>query len=366
MSIDRTNLPAEFFDITSAQLLIQPEPQYLHARTMLAAIMMELDAGNGGGLPGRTLAPSGAPYLALEDMQLELSDPFYTEAWKVNKEFLGTGGLPIGHTLRMNRPRFTDTTYTLASREVPVGTSISTTPVNVGSDQVDLTIKRYAGPLNSSGVVSPIGISRFDAKRSVHDLSQVREMHFKRDFHKWLDSAGVALFDLVDSGNIIFPVGMTANNDSVAVGDFPFTYSQLRRMNMKLDQLGIPKFANGRRMAIVTPYQQEQLVSDPEFQRLAQFAPPKNPLLVGSYFGTINNIDCFYSQTLTQTANSNSIPVHSAQMFGPGMVGVGPGEMPRVVPNVQDNYAEDPIAIWLFYCAFGVLDPRFGVAGRST
>ena len=65
MSIDRTNLPAEFFDITSAQLLIQPEPQYLHARTMLAAIMMELDAGNGGVLPGRTLAPSGAPYLAL-------------------------------------------------------------------------------------------------------------------------------------------------------------------------------------------------------------------------------------------------------------------------------------------------------------
>lgn len=367
-SIGRTTLPQEFFDVTSRQLLIQPEPQYAHARLIMSAIQMEIDTVVGGlPIPGRDIPSSGAPYSSFEEQQMMLADPFYTQAIKVDATFMeGQGGLPVGHTLRFNRPRFMNTTYTFASREVSSGTVISTTPVNVGSEQVELTIKRYVGPLDpNTSLPAPIGISRFDAARSVHSIPAVREMHFKRDFDKTIDTFGVTLFDSVVSTNVLYPDGMTANNDALNAGDFPFTYALLRKMERQLVTTYIPRFPNGKYMAILTPLQVEQLTRDAEYQRLAVFTPPKNPLLVGSYVGSIGNVDVFQSATLTQTANSNSVTIHYAQMFGPGMVGVAPGEMPRVVPNVQDNYGEDPIAVWLFYCAFGVLDNRFGVSGRS-
>ncbi len=368
LSIGRATLPAEFFDTTSRQLLIQPEPQYAHARLIMAAIGMELDAAGGDlGLPGREI-PGGPAYGAFADNQLVLDQAFYTDSIKVNTDFVtAPGGMPIGHTIRFNRPRFSDTTYTLASREVSAGTTISTTPINVGSDQVALTIKRFAGPYDSANSnVAPLAISRFDAKRAVHSIAAVREMHLKRDFHKFVDTVGVTLFNSVDSANILYPDGMTAVNDSVAAGDFPFSYALLVKGQRTLDDLSVPLFANGRRIAILTTLQAEQLSRDPEFQRLATFVPPKNPLLVGSYVGTVGQIDVFKSATLSRTANSNSVTIQYGQMFGPGMVGVAPGEMPRVVTSTQDNYGEDPMVIWMFYCAFGVLDARFGVNFRSS
>lgn len=366
-SIGRDNLPAEFYDVTSRQLLIQPEPMYAHARLILQAISMELDtSADLVPMAGRDLPGGASSYPPFDSQQLALDQPFYTDAIKVVPDFLAMGGLPVGHALRMNRPRFRNTTYTMASREIPKGTSISTTPVKVGSDQVEITIKLYGGPLDENGVIAPLGISHFDAKRSVHSLPSVREMHFKQDFHKTLDTFGVTLFDAVDSGNILYNDGMTADNDSVVAGDFPFTFALLMKMQRKLDDLSIPLFGNGKRMAVLSTLQAEQLARDPEWQRLSVFTPSKNPLLVGSYVGTVGQLDVFKSATATRTNNSSSVPIHRAQMFGPGMVGVGPGAMPRVVSNVQDNYGLDPIAIWLFPCAFGVLDGRFGVSGRSS
>jgi hypothetical protein len=169
----------------------------------------------------------------------------------------------------------------------------------------------------------------------------------------------------VDPGNILYNTGFTQDNDMQAPGDSPFTYAMLRLMDLQLETTSIPRFQNGRRMAILTPLQSEQLSRDGEYERLVQFLPPKNPILIASYFGTISNIDLFKSNTLTVTTNSNSVPVHRAQMIGPGIAGVAPGEMPRVVASTNDNYGEDPIAIWLQYCAFSNLDSRFGVSGRS-
>jgi hypothetical protein len=70
--------------------------------------------------------------------------------------------------------------------------------------------------------------------------------------------------------------------------------------------------------------------------------------------------------SLSTPANSSSVAVQYGQMFGPGMVGVGPADMPRVVPNTQDNYGENSLAIWLWYCAFGVLDDSFGLSIRTA
>lgn len=368
-SLGRAELPQEFFDFTSTQLLIQPEPQYLHARLFREAMRMEMDRrASMLGLPGRDLVDKSANYLQLDQMQLELSDRLYAEAVKVDLSFMDSplGQLPIGHIMRLNRPQFINTTYTLASREIAAGRVIGTTPIKVGSDQVEFRIARYGGPLDPvSGQVAPIGISRFDAQRSVHSLPAIRDLQFKRDYDRFIDSVGVALFDAVDPSNVIYNDGFTADNDMQGAGDSPFSYALLRHMDRRLEETNIPRFSNGRRMAILTPLQAEQLGRDAEYERLAQFVAPKNPLLIASYFGTVANVDIFRSNTLTIVANGNGVPVHRAQMIGPGLAGCAPGEMPRVVANTNDNYGEDPIAIWLQYAAFATLDARFGVSGRS-
>lgn len=370
LSIGRATLPQEFFDVTTRQLLIQPEPQYAHARLLLSALSMELDmmGANPLNLTGRSMPQQGGSYIGLEQMQFEIDDAYYTAAFKIDTTFLSSpGGSPVGHTIRMNRPRFTDTTYTQASREVAAGTVISTTPVAVASDQVSLTLKRYAGPYDSTaGAVAPLAIERFDAARSVHSIPAVRELHLTRDFHKAVDTWGVQLFNSVDPANVVFPDGMTANNDSITAGDFPFSFGQLLKAQRTLDDLYVPLFANGKRMAILTTLQAEQLARDAEYRQLAVYTPPKNPLLVGAYVGTVGQIEVFKSSTLSRVANSNSVNVHYGQMFGPGMIGAAPGEMPRTATNAQDNYGENPLVVWFWYLALGVLDSRFGVVMRST
>ena len=370
-SIGRASLPQEFFDVTTALLLKQPQPQFLHARLILAALSMELDMVGAQplNLSGRSMPDAGAPYMGLADMQFELDDPIYPKAITVDTTFLTNGirGEPVGHTLRINRPQFTDTVYTQESREIPAGSVIATTPIGVGSDQVSLTVKRYGGPYDSVNQrVAPLSIERFDAAHGIHSLKAIRELHLTRDFHKWLDVVGVGLFDSVQASNVIYPQGMIADNDSQVQGDFPMSYAQILVGVRTLDTLGIPLFDNGKRCCLLTPLQAEQLVRDPEWRQQVVFQPTKNSILVGTYVGTVGQVEVFKSVTLNAPLNSNGVPVNRGQMFGPGMVGMAPAEMPRTVTNAQDNYGENPMVIWLFYNAFGVLDSRFGVSLRST
>ena len=367
--IQRATLPAEFYDRTSETLLLAPEPQYLFARLILSAIGMELDARTGLALPipGRGLPDNGADYLKLQDMQFDMADPIARDAIRVVPDFSPAATTTTGHTIRINRPRFTDSTYTFASREVPAGSIISTTPVNVGSDQVPLTVKRWAGPYDSTNSrVAPLQVNRFDAQRAVHSIPAIAELHFQRDFHRTIDSFGVALYNSVRAANIVYPSGMTADNDAVAVGDHPMDYATLALTERRLDDAHIPKFKTGKRMMVLTTLQHEQLSRDPEYQRLAVFEKEFNPLFKGSYVGSCGGFDILKCTTLSQVNNSSSIPIQYGVAFGPGMVGVGPASMPYVAPNSQDNYGEDVLAIWIWYCAFGVLDDSFGCSVRTS
>ena len=102
--ITRASLPEEFFDITSAQLLLQPEPQYLHAQMAKLAVASELSTpGAVGFMAGRTAGSEGAAYASVNDGRLMLDPGFMGDAiLAVN----GLGSAP-GHTIRMNRPKFT-------------------------------------------------------------------------------------------------------------------------------------------------------------------------------------------------------------------------------------------------------------------
>ena len=115
--ISRASLPEEFFDITSAMLLIQPEPQYMYAQMWKSALGAALPQPAGLGLPGRQLLQTGAAVPPIESMRLVLDDAVSSQTIKVVPE-LGAG---VGHTVRINRPFYTDSTYTLTSRTIAAG-----------------------------------------------------------------------------------------------------------------------------------------------------------------------------------------------------------------------------------------------------
>lgn len=359
--ITRASLPEEFFDITSAQLLKQPEPQYLHAMLAKAAVARDLvTPGALGFMAGRTAGAQGADYAQPGDSRLMLDDGIMSEAITA---VVGLGTAP-GHTIRLNRPKFTDSTYTEAAREVTSGSTISTTPLDVGSEQAAITCKRFAGPMGSSNV-QPYAIDEFDAKMSIHKLAGIVGLHLKRDFDKWLDSVLVLIFDSVASGNTLYPTGMSADNDSASAGDYPMDVNLLFRSELKLDELNVPMFANGRRVCVLTPRQCQQLKDDSQFARYVEFHKDVNPMFK-SYIGTVGNLDIHKSNTLRKVANTNTIDIHYGQCFGPGKVGMGVGEMPRVLNSTDDNYGLQQKVIWEFEAGFCNLDSRFGLSVRSS
>lgn len=362
-AITRASLPEEFFDITSAQLLLQPEPQYLHAKLAKMAVMADLQVPDALGLmPGRTPSSQGADYAQPMDGRLVLSDPIMAEAIHA---IVGLGTAP-GMTIRLNRPRFTDSTYTQAVREVTSGATISVVPIDVGSEQAAVTVKRFAGPYDGTNSrVAPYAIDEFDSKMSIHNLAKIVGLHLKRDFDKTLDSFLVALFDVVASGNDLYPTGMTAVNDSTVAGDFPFDFNLINRAQEKLDTLNVPTFANGRRVGVCTPQQARQLKDDSQWARYVQYFKDVNPVFT-TYIGTAANIDWHVSNTLSITNNSNSIPIHYAQVFGPGKVGMGVGQLPRVLSASDDNYGLQAKVIWESEFGLANLDSRFGLSLRSS
>lgn len=359
--IDRASLPEEFFDITSAMLLVQPEPQYFHAQLFKQALSaaMQLPAGGPMGLQvaNRPIQDGGAAYTSAMYDRLMLSQPdaVYGQAIIVEPAL----GQRVGHTVRINRPKFGSGGFTLASREVASGTSISSTAIDLSSEQVTLTLKRYAGPYDSvNNNVAPFAVDKLDASRSVHSVSQIVGKHMQRDLDKWLDSVVVALMN--SGSTTLYPQGFAADNDSSVAGDMPGDIELLFRAEEKLKNASIPRFSNGRYMAIISPTFSRQLKGDPQFNQLSRYFPQTNPLYQ-SYVATVGMLDVFESTTLTSTVNGNSVPVFTSQVFGPGFIGAGAGRLPEVMPNSQDNYGETALIIWLAYLAFGVLDNRFGI-----
>jgi hypothetical protein len=365
-SFSRATIPAEFLDVTSAELLLPAEPEYFHANVILNAAKVKLDFGGSWGLPipGRQLSGGGAGYAQLDEMLQKLvglPDAVYGDAIMVTPEWMKKG---VGHTIRFNRPNFDDSTYTKASRRVPTGATINQNPITVGSDQATITVERLAGPYsNANSQVQPYGLERFDFDRSIHDPNAIKDLHISRDFRKTIDTVGVQLFD---QGTAIYPTGMSADNDSLTAGDFPMSYEFLTRVILSLVTGNVPRFRNGRWMCVVTPLQMQQLSVDSQYLKLARYREDVNPIFKDNYRGTVGALDLFESNTLTVTNNSSSVPIQYGQAFGPKSVGWGMTEMPRVASNSSDNFGETPSVIWLWYCGSDVLNSDFQRSLRTS
>lgn len=354
--LNQVSLPENFYDVTSPVLLAQPEPQYLYAMAFLAALSASLDTSQ----VAPEMPAAGAQYSPAERDRLIMASPLMTSlfAAKVNFE-----GLP-GMTVRINRPQFTDTTYTEASREIGLNTSISTQTINAGSEQVSLTLKRFAGPYDQANSrVAPYGIDKFAASQGVHSLRSLVGTHLKRDFHKWLERVLRTIFD--NGSVVVRPAGMTADNDATVAGQFPMDYDTLNRAELAADEANLPVLPDGFRPLVLTPTQLAQLKLDGDYMELAEAHPAYNGLFP-QYVASVNRLHLFKNTELNKDANGSSVPVHKGHLLCPGVGLAGMGAAPRVAPSTDNNFGEVAKVIWVAYLALGMADNRFSISVRSA
>lgn len=366
MAVSRVTVPSEFYDITSAMMLRQPEPEYLFAKMAFAAqARAELMATDAPALIAAAGRPSfdtgGAPYGDLAANQLALGSYPLAEAIVAVSEL---GNARVGHTIRLNRPIFSGGGYTEASRSIGAAVSISQTPIEVSAEQVSITVKRYVGPFASGGSQpQPYAIDRLDAQRSVHSLAGVVGLQLSRDRMKWLDTVIALAFD---AGSVVVrPAQIAADASMPASGELPLDLETLFRAEQNLRTANIPAFADGSYLAVVSPVQMRQLKVDPDFLRLAVFTSNQNPLGIPS-IAQVGRIKIVESNTIqTDTATLAGQTIQRGMMFGPGAVGYGVADPCRVANAMEDNYGETLKVVWICYEGFAVLDNRFIVSMRS-
>jgi hypothetical protein len=376
---NRLTLPEEYFDITSSLILRAPEPQYPYAVLWKMAFKKGLErrAGGIGLLPGRLAGGHGAPFPDVQQFESKLDDPILSEAFMVIPD-----EAKVGHTVRMNRPRFPNTTYTQVVREVTRQT-ISTTPISIASEQVAVTIKQWAGPYdNVNSRVAPFGLDAFDASRAVHDLALETGTHLQRDFDRTIDSFISNLIDLCDplisrtsstTGTVYASTAISADNSYTTAGSGPMSYDMLIRGIENLRLQNIPPFADGRYCCVLGPTECAELAADDEWQRQSVFVPQANPLIAAAYQKSIQGVNVYLSNTLNTYSNSSSVNVRRNHMFGPGVLGgiVVPvsgqgGVGPRVQASTSDNYGLQALVIWVLEAGFQIFDSRFGVTLRTA
>lgn len=356
IGLSRVELPAEFYDWTDSKLLIQPEPQYVYADLMLRALQSSLSMPDMIGLPGRTIGGQGADYTTPEQDRLNLEPDMISEnVFAAKVDFRGQPGTSV----RFNRPKYSSSTYTDASRRIAPGSSISTTAIGVDSEQAVINLHRYGGPYDSTNSrIAPISVEAFDAQMGVHNLVKVAGLHLVRDFHKFLDAQGVALFDAAST--TVRPRGMTTDNTATSKGQFPLDYETLGRLARQMDDAYVPVLPDGRRMLVLTPTGMKQLRDDPQFATYAKEESSKNPLFYrySSLKAVLPEFYVFVNTQLTTTDNTSSISIHTGHAFGPQVLGIGMGRPPRITNNVNDNYGESVPLIWIADLAFTNLDSR--------
>jgi hypothetical protein len=365
--VARASLGAEFEDRTSLKLLVQPEPQYLYAQLWMMALnaSFERDAGSLGWRPPE-IGVGGAAYPNADADRLIFEDPIYKETF-INVNEIGARQ---GQTIRINRPLFANTTYTQASREIANGTSISTTPINFGSEQVSVTVKRWGGPYDQvNGNVAPYGVDRFDATKSIHSTAEMVGTQLKRDFDKTLDTFIGAYLSL--GATSLYTNGYTATTsfyggvasptlNAAGYGEAPMSLAMIRYIERSMLAANLPMFPNGRYALVLPAIGIQELGDDPQWIKSSEFHPPVNVILAKSYYRTSGKMDIFISNSLPTTNNGNtSATVYIGQAFAPGVFGSGLAMMPRVAKSSADNYGEWALLVWLMYAGFSLLDSRF-------
>jgi hypothetical protein len=359
MTTNRVSLPENFYDKTSDQLLCQPEPQYPFAALFLSAIAASLPIPAGLGLDGRQVVGQGTPYATADRDRLMLAQQLPVSLFAVGLDF----AKQPGDTVRINRPAFANTTYTKASRAIARGQSISTTPITIGSEQTHLQLERFAGPYDQTNSrVAPLAVEGFDANMGVFSETSMVAMQLMRDFHRFIDAIHVTLGD---SGTVLYPDGMAADNEASTADSFPMTLEQVSRTEQDMDDASLPTLPDGSRVLMLSPKQWKQLKHDPEYKAQADYHKEFN-LLFPNYVGSVGKFHIFKSVTLSRPNNSSTVPVHRGIAIAPGAFMGGMGRKPRAASSTDDNFGETGKVVWIADLAFGIADSRFFRSVRSA
>lgn len=360
--VDRASLPAEFQDWTSSYLLVKPVPQFFYNQLLMGALAAQLSVPGALGHPMTEISGVGASYnndggtLKIEDRQIPQS---------VFAASLQMKGLP-GHTVRFNRPVFATTTYTTASRRIATNSTISTTPINVGSEQNTITLERFAGPYNqTAGAVAPYALDRLDASVGIHKMAEIVGTHMKYDYHHFNDSVVGAIIDL---GENLYPKSAYTSVNNFTTGSDPLDYAFIAYAGQIMDSANLPTLPDGHRILAIPPVGRESLTLDPMYQRLKQYHLDMAAAFPSTYVATVSGFHVFQSTTLSTSASSGAgtPTVYRAQAIAPGALGVGMGESPRVAFSNDNNYGETEKTIWVAYMAFAMLDQSFVYNLRFT
>jgi hypothetical protein len=357
-NIGRLSLPAQFYDRTSDMLLLQPEPQYALAALFLDALGVTMSIPSGMGLNGREVMGVGAQYASVDSDRLKLAQALPRELFALTVDF----NAAPGNTIRINRPAYKNSVYTEQSRRIPIGSTISTTGIAISSEQTNLTLYRYGGPCDDTGVVKPYAIEAFDANMGVHRMTAIVGNNLARDYWRFIESVLVAHGD---RGAVLYVDGMNSDNDATTVDSFPFSLELVSRCEQDMDDSNLPTLPDGSRVLLLSPKQWKQLKHDPEYEAQAAYHR-EFALLFPNYVGSVGKFHLFKSTMLSKPANSSSVPVHRAIALAPGYFMGGMGRRPRVSSATDDNYGETAKVIWLADHAFEVADVRFGRSLRSA
>jgi hypothetical protein len=353
--LSRLQVPEEFYDRTSDILLVQPEPQYTMAELWRLAMMVSMPEVGNLMNPGRPpLLQNGAAYSQFERDQFILSTGLPQELFATKVKW----DAEPGDTIRFNRPSYANTTYTLDSRRIGRGVTISTTPVAVTSEQTTLTLGRFGGPYDQvNGRVAPLGLDTFDWQMGVHKVEDMVGSHMRRDLTRFIDTA---LTLLGDNGTIIRPTGMVDNDTPTATDDYPLDVDTCQRTRQSLVDGSVPSFSDGKYILKITPTQRRQIESTRDWQFLSQFNPEFNVLFPKTYVRDFLGFHVLESVTNTTATNTSSVTINYAQAFGRDVFLAGLGKaMPGIYPASDDNFGQTPKAIWLLFAALGLADSRF-------
>lgn len=262
-------------------------------------------------------------------------------------------GTQPGKTILIDRYPFLGGTMSEAARALTDGTAISTaSPLGVTANQVSVTVKEYAGPHDSTNVV-PLGVSEFLKKRAKHDVAGIVGSLLRRDKDAVMDAICRDLYLAVT--NVTTADG-TAEG-SILAGK-PMTTSTLTEIKYQLDARNAPRFANGNYVLILSPKDEKDLLLDAGYREAARYSTDR---LFRGEIAQYMGFSVVRSNNLPTkgVGAASAVTGYQSVAFGPDACGQGIGMAPEVRQSTDNDFGRKDLVIWLMHAGFKLLDARF-------
>lgn len=264
-------------------------------------------------------------------------------------------GTQPGKTILIDRYPFLSGTFSESARALTDGTSVNVSaPLGVSANQVSVTVKEYAGPYDNSNTrVAPLGVTEFLKKRAKHDVAAIVGNLLRRDKDASIDAICRDL--LLSTSNV-------TTADGTAVGSLTagktMSTATLAEVKYQLESRNAPKFANGNYILAISPKDESSLLQDAGYREAVRYNTDR--LFrgqVADYLGfTVvrsNNIPT------DGVGAGDAVTGYQSLAFGPDACGMGIGMMPEVRQSTDNDFGRKDLVIWLMHAGFALLDERF-------